>query len=93
LSGIIEDMAQPTTPTPQDKVINLKGLPEKEVEAVRAFVEMLRRQDLAQPPISPDEWRKRFSDYLQEVASRAARYPDGFIVDDSRETMYEGCGE
>ena len=31
--------------------------------------------------------------YLREVAERAGRYPEGFVADDSRETIYEGRGE
>jgi hypothetical protein len=30
---------------------------------------------------------------MREVAARAGRYPPGFMVDDSRETIYEGRGE
>jgi hypothetical protein len=54
---------------------------------------VLRQQELAQSPLSPEEWRREFEAYLQEVASRADRYPDGSVVDDSRESIYEGRGE
>ena len=46
-----------------------------------------------QPAPSPDEWKRRFDDYLHEVAARAGRYPERFVLDDSRETIYEGRGE
>jgi hypothetical protein len=76
-------------------VIDLTGLPEKAAEAVRTLVEALRQQASTQSPAPPsaDEWRKQFDAYLREVAARAGRYPEGFVVDDSRETIYEGRGE
>jgi hypothetical protein len=86
-------MAQSPTTAAQEKVIDLRDLPEQDVEAVRTLVEALRQQEIAQPPISSDEWRRRLDAYLQEVASRADRYPPGFVVDDKRETIYEGRGE
>jgi len=30
---------------------------------------------------------------MQEVATRIGRYPEGFVLDDSRESIYEGRGE
>jgi hypothetical protein len=30
---------------------------------------------------------------LRAVAARADRYPAGFVVDDGRESIYEGRGE
>ena len=86
-------MAQPSTSTTQEKVIDLTGLPEKDMETVRTLVELMRQRALAQPPVSPDEWGSRFEAYLQEVTARADRYPSGFVVDDSRESIYEGCCE
>jgi hypothetical protein len=74
-------------------VIDLSGLPEKAVEAVRTIVETMRQPEPPQGAPSADEWRKNFEAYLQGVAARADRYPPGFVVDDSRETIYEGCGE
>jgi len=83
----------PTT-TNQARTIDLTGLPEKAVEAVRTIVEALRQQHaVTQPPPSPEEWQRRFNAYLQEVAARAGRYPEGFVLDDSREGIYEGRGE
>jgi hypothetical protein len=40
-----------------------------------------------------DEWKKGFDAWMAGVQSRADRYPLGFVVDDSRESIYEGCGE
>jgi hypothetical protein len=81
------------TPTPQDKIVDLHGLPDKAVEAVRVVVEAMRQQESPQPSTTPEEWHRRFEAYLQEVASRSGRYPDGFVADDSRDAIYEGCGE
>ncbi len=46
------------------------------------------------PTLAPlDEWRKKFDAWMADVQSRAHRYPPGFVLDDSRESIYEGCGE
>lgn len=82
------------TPTPQGSVIDLTGLPENAVEAVRTIVDALRQQAaLPPPPPSEDDWQRTFDAYLRDVAARSARYPEGFLLDDSRETVYEGRGE
>ncbi len=31
--------------------------------------------------------------WLENVQTRAKRYPTGFVMDDSRESIYERCGE
>ncbi len=78
----------------QTRSIDVTGLPEQVVEAVRTIVEAMRQQEARpQPAPSPEEWKRRFDDYLHEVAARAGRYPEGFVLDDSRETIYEGRGE
>jgi hypothetical protein len=69
---------------------------------VREAVEEKLARDAA-PPAHPDpintgnlpyiEWRKRFDSWMGEVAARASRYPEGFVVDDGREGIYEGRGE
>jgi hypothetical protein len=76
-------------------VIDLTGLPEQAAEAVRTLVEVLRQQAATQPPAPPpsDEWRHQFDAYLREVAVCAGGYPEGFVADDRRETIYEGRGE
>ncbi len=76
-------------------MIDLTGLPEQAAEAVRTIVETMRQQAAAPlpPASSPDEWRRQFDAYMREVAARAGTYPEGFVVDDSRETIYEGRGE
>ncbi|MGL6075363.1 MAG: hypothetical protein ACRC8S_14500 [Fimbriiglobus sp.] len=37
--------------------------------------------------------RLAFEELTKMVQARAALYPAGFRVDDSRESIYEGCGE
>ena len=46
------------------------------------------------PTAAPwDDWKIKFDAWMGEVQGRAPRYPPGFVLDDSRETIYEGCGE
>jgi antitoxin (DNA-binding transcriptional repressor) of toxin-antitoxin stability system len=33
-------------------------------------------------------WRRELDEWRQEAQSRAHRYPPGFVLDDSRETIY-----
>ncbi len=40
-----------------------------------------------------DDWKKYFDAWMADVQARANRYPPGFVMDDSRESMYEGCGQ
>ena len=76
-------------------MIDLTGLPENAVAAVRTFVEALRQQAATQQSTltSPADWQRQFDGYMREVAARASSYPTGFILEDSREAIYEGRGE
>jgi hypothetical protein len=82
--------------TGKDGALSLRiplGQPEAEYE-VLVVVQPRAPAATRQPaPSSPDDWQGRFDAYLREVAARAGRYPPGFAVDDSRETIYEGRGE
>jgi hypothetical protein len=40
-----------------------------------------------------DEWGKKFDAWMADVQARSNRYPPGFVMDDSRASIYEGCGE
>ena len=42
---------------------------------------------------SRDEWTANFDAWMAVVEARAHLYPPGHFVDDSRESIYEGCGE
>jgi hypothetical protein len=51
-------------------------------------------QQTALLPEAPlDDWKKKFDDWMADVQARAGRYPAGFVMDDSRESIYEGCGK
>jgi hypothetical protein len=39
-------------------------------------------------PLTGDEWRAELSAWKREAERRADRYPPGYILDDSRESMY-----
>jgi hypothetical protein len=59
---------------------------------VREVVEeKLARADASEK--SAGQWTAEFNAWMQEVAARASAYPPGFVVDDSRESIYEGRGE
>lgn len=40
-----------------------------------------------------EERQRAFDEWMATVRERAGRYPEGFIVDDSREGIYAGRGE
>lgn len=39
-----------------------------------------------------DGWKKNFDAWMADVRARAHRYPSGFVMNDSRESIYEACG-
>ena len=49
-------------------------------------------QDEKREP-TPAERKKALDELLARAEERAERYPPGFEADDSRESIYEGCGE
>ena len=59
---------------------------------VDRFVEPLLEQFAADEPNSEDR-RAALDQWMRMVQDRAGQYPEGFVVDDSRETIYEGRGE
>jgi len=42
---------------------------------------------------TPDQWALEFGAWMRAVAARSSSYPPGFIVNDDRESIYEGRGE
>jgi hypothetical protein len=42
-------------------------------------------------PSSYNEWKANFDAWMANVQTRFNRYPPGFVLDDSRERMYEDC--
>jgi hypothetical protein len=47
-------------------------------------------EQMAPPEPTPDERRRALDEWDARIRSRADRYPPGFRVDDSRETIYFG---
>lgn len=47
----------------------------------------------ADAEVKPLDRSEAFANWMAEVRSRADRYPDGFVLDDRRETMYDRDGE
>jgi hypothetical protein len=91
-------MNLPTDEPTTRQSIDLTGLPEEVVRAVQSLVGFLKMQTRpagAAPASfsSSGEWRSRFNEWMREVTARSGRYPPGFVVDDRRETIYEGRGE
>jgi hypothetical protein len=39
-------------------------------------------------PLAGDAWRAELDAWKQDALSRAARYPVGFVLDDSRDAIY-----
>jgi hypothetical protein len=39
-------------------------------------------------PLTGEAWIREFEAWTKQIESRAGRYPSGFQVDDSRETIY-----
>jgi antitoxin (DNA-binding transcriptional repressor) of toxin-antitoxin stability system len=39
-------------------------------------------------PLTSDQWQKGFDAWMKEVEARADLYPPGFVLDDSRDTIY-----
>ena len=39
-------------------------------------------------PLTGDAWQAEIEAWKQDAESRAGRYPPGFVLDDSRETIY-----
>lgn len=66
---------------------------QQKAEAQRTSVEALVEpvlDQLAKPENTADEGRKAFDEWMALIQKRANRYPPGFVVDDSRESIYEG---
>jgi hypothetical protein len=59
-------------------------------DLVRPVLEQLARNgtSAARAVLTGEEWRREFDAWTREVEGRAGRYPPGFQVDDSRETIY-----
>jgi len=43
---------------------------------------------VSQLPLAGDAWHAELNAWKRDAESRAGRYPPGFVLDDSRETIY-----
>jgi hypothetical protein len=80
----------PTATTSQPNTIDVTGLPEKAVEAVRTIVEALRQQaaPLGRPAFSSrDEWIKAIREWAD------SHKPQATAANWDRESIYAGRGE
>ena len=68
--------------------ISLEDLALPALEGVAEEPSSTRRRTLTH-----GEWLANLDAWMAEVQTRAHRYPPGFRVDYSRESIYEGCGE
>lgn len=58
---------------------------------VRSAAEQATPEAAEQPAVlAGDAWVRKFEEVNRAVQADAARYPAGFRLDDSRETMYQG---
>lgn len=80
-----------TTPLP--RTVDVTGLSEEAIVTVEKLVVLLKQNGSSAIDWSYPGWKARFDAYLEEVKKQANDYPPGFVADDSRESIYEGCGE
>lgn len=74
------------------RTVDVSGLTDEAVCAVQAYVAALRAVPTAVVPVKPstETTEERVARFLAWVDSHESRNPN---VDDSRESIYEGCGE
>jgi hypothetical protein len=61
-------------------------------DLVQPVLERLAETGTAAPerqlPLTGDAWHAELDAWKRDAESRAGRYPPGFVLDDSRETLY-----
>lgn len=61
-------------------------------ELVKPALDRLAEAGTSSPepprPLTGDAWRAELEAWKRDAEGRAGRYPPGFVVDDSRETLY-----
>lgn len=59
---------------------------------VQPLLDQLAETDVSAPefprPLTGSEWRAELEAWKRDAESRAGRCPPGFVLDDSRETIY-----
>ena len=84
-------MSTDTTPPPTPVTVDLTGLPEGFVRYVQQLVREAREKQANPPrPRTREELERWSAEFRAWVASRPVRPT---TMDDSRESMYDGCGE
>lgn len=74
------------------QTLDVTGLLPEQVDAIQAMVNGYRRQNEAgsngpPPGETAEEWSRRFRAWVESHPKRDIEF------DDSRESIYEGCGE
>lgn len=86
-------MATDITHMPTRQTVDLTGLPEQTVQQVLKIVREAREKQAESPPVrspnqdDPERWS---AEWRAWTASRPRRE---LTMDDSRESIYDGCGE
>ena len=61
-------------------------------DLVKPALDQLAETDASAPeptlPLTGDAWHAELDAWKRDAESRASRYPRGFVLDDSRETIY-----
>ena len=61
-------------------------------DLVKPALDRLAEAGLLRPsrhfPLNGDAWQAELEAWKRDAESRAGRYPPGFVLDDSRETIY-----
>ena len=83
----------PTINVPESTYARLKVWAAVHNQTVEEVVTPVLDQLVPEGPAADGDWLKAFDELTELIQSRADRYPPGFRVDDSRESIYEGCGE
>ena len=56
--------------------------------ALNRLVEISTSVPESSLPLTGEAWHAELDSWKRDAKSRAARYPAGFVLDDSRETIY-----
>ena len=64
---------------------------------VRPALDRLAEEEPVDPalstPLTGDAWLAEWDAWKRDVESRSGRYPPGFVLDDSRDTIYRDRGD
>ena len=90
----------PDISIPEDLFRRLSDQAKSMNRSVEEYVEPTLRRlvEYGQPlsewkPLTDEEWEREWEAWDRDVEARGSRYPPGFQIDDSRESMYFGKDE